>query len=192
LNSTARQESIYGAVPDLQLTAVLPVGFQSQLHGPTAVNLSNVELAGKYRFLHQAQIGLDAAVFPRVFLPAGSSAVGDSHASLLVPIWLERDLGPWSTFGGGGYEVNQGNKSRDFFQLGWVITRKIMPNLQIGAEIYHKSADALDAKDSTGLDGGFIYDLDDHFHLMGSMGPGIQNANDANRYSWYAALLTTF
>jgi hypothetical protein len=53
LNSTARQESIYGAVPDLQLTAVLPVGFQGQVHGPTAMNLSNVELAAKYRFLHQ-------------------------------------------------------------------------------------------------------------------------------------------
>jgi hypothetical protein len=182
----------YGAVPDLQLTAVLPVGFQTQSHGPTAVNLSNVELAAKYRLLHQTRIGLDAAIFPRLFLPAGSSTVGQRHPSLLVPIWLERDQGPWSTFGGGGYEFHRGGKSRDFFQLGWVITRKILPNLQIGAEIYHQSAEALDAKDSTGVDAGFIYDLDDHFHLMGTMGPGIQNANDANRYSWYTALLATF
>jgi len=192
LDGAAGIDFNYGAVRNLQLTALLPVGFQSEQHKPTAVNLSNVELAAKYRFLHQAQIGLDAALFPRLFLPAGSSSVGDSHTSLLVPLWLEREMGPWSMFGGGGYDFNRGGSSRDFFQLGFVIARKMIPNLQIGAEVYHKSADSLEAKDSTGVDGGFIYDLDDHLHLMGSIGPGIQNANDTNRYSWYAALLTTF
>ena len=29
-------------------------------------------------------------------------------------------------------------------------------------------------------------------HLMGTVGPGIQNANETNRYSWYAAMLVTF
>src|SRR5580658_7685037 len=57
----------YGAAPDLQLTAVLPAGFDRPLRGPSAVGLGNIQLAAKYRLLHQRENGLDLAVFPRVF-----------------------------------------------------------------------------------------------------------------------------
>ena len=58
----------YGAAPDLQLTATVPMGFDSPASGQSAFGLSNVELAAKYRFLHQDSFGLDVSVFPRVFL----------------------------------------------------------------------------------------------------------------------------
>lgn len=182
----------YGAAPDLQLNAVLPAGFESQLRGPTAVNLGNIELAAKYRLLHQQEVGFDLAIYPRVFLPAGSSTVGASHISLFAPIWLEKDFGPWTTFAGGGYEINRGNGSRDFYQMGWAVTREIMRGFQLGAEVYHQSGEATGVPDSTGIDGGFIYDLTDNYHLMGAVGPGIQKANDTDRYSWYVALQITF
>jgi hypothetical protein len=35
-------------------------------------------------------------------------------------------------------------------------------------------------------------DLTEHLHLMGSMGPVLQNAAQANLYTWYAALLVTY
>jgi len=182
----------YGGAPDLQLSAVLPAGFNSALRGPSAVGLGNIQLAAKYRFLHQKEVGLDVAIFPRFFLPAGSNAVGTTHVSVFLPIWMEKDFMEWTTFGGGGYEFNRGAGSEDFYQLGWAITRQIRPGLQLGAEVYHQSADAPDTEDTTGLNVGIIYDLNNHFHLMGTAGPGIQNANDTNRYSWYAAMLVTF
>src|SRR5579859_5930864 len=90
----------YGALPDLQLTATLPAGFDQSAAGGTRFGLSNVELAAKYRFLHQDTFGLDIAVFPRVFLSSGSNAVGENHASLLLPVWVEKDWnGGWSAFG---------------------------------------------------------------------------------------------
>jgi hypothetical protein len=58
----------YGAAPDLQLTANVLMGFDSPASGESAFGLSNVELAAKYRFLHQDSFGLDVSVFPRVFL----------------------------------------------------------------------------------------------------------------------------
>ena len=61
----------YGAAPDLQLTATLPAGFDRPAGGGSSVGLSNVELAAKYRFLHQDLFGLDVSVFPRIFLPSG-------------------------------------------------------------------------------------------------------------------------
>src|ERR1700712_3742108 len=80
----------YGAAPDLQLTAVLPLAWDHPNAGPSSANLGNIELAAKYKFLHQDDIGFDVAFFPRVFLPAGSDAGGEGHVSLLLPIWIGR------------------------------------------------------------------------------------------------------
>src|SRR5882672_2540443 len=69
----------YGAAPDLQLTAVVPIGYDKSQGTDISISLGNVELAAKYRFLHQADTGWDVGVFPRLFLPSGSSAVGERH-----------------------------------------------------------------------------------------------------------------
>lgn len=53
----------YGAAPDLQLTATLPAGFDQSGAGGTRFGMSNIELAAKYRFLHQDTFGLDVAFF---------------------------------------------------------------------------------------------------------------------------------
>ena len=76
----------YGALPDLQLTAVFPLEVKSPVGGPNAAGLGNIELAAKYKFLHQEDVGWDVAVFPRVFFPSASSRVGEQHVSLLLPI----------------------------------------------------------------------------------------------------------
>src|SRR5271168_339653 len=63
----------YGGAPDLQLTASLPIAYDVPAAGGTLGGFGNVELAAKYRLLHQADIGWDVAAFPRVFLPSGSA-----------------------------------------------------------------------------------------------------------------------
>jgi hypothetical protein len=40
-------------------------------------------------------------------------------------------------------------------------------------------------KDTTGFNIGAIYDFDDHNHLLVSVGRALQNACEANLYSWY-------
>ena len=76
--------------------------------------------------------------------------------------------------------------------MGWALARRVLPDLQIGAELYHQTADTRAGRASTGVGAGVIYDLGDHYHLMASFGPGIQNSGDTDRASWYAALLFTF
>jgi len=178
----------YGAAPDLQLTWVIPVAFDRPKIGPSSAGLGNIELAAKYKFLHQDDIGVDVAFFPRVFLPAGSASAGERHTSLLLPIWIGREWGNWSTFGGGGCVINNGGGSHNFCQVGWVVTHQLTKDLNLGVEIYHQGGDSAGAKPSTGIGFGAIYDLSERFHLLASFGPGIQNAADTNRYTWYTAL----
>jgi Putative MetA-pathway of phenol degradation len=182
----------YGAAPNLQLTAVLPAGFAFAAGSPTVTALSNIEVAAKYRFLTQDIAGFDVAVFPRLFLPSASSAIGERHASLLLPIWLERDWGQWSAFGGGGCEINRGGSSQDFCEMGLAITRQIVPNLQLGLEIFHQTPDTQSGVATTSLGVGVRYDLNDNFHLLGYLGRGIQNVEQTDQFNWYTSILFTF
>jgi hypothetical protein len=184
----------YGAAPDLQLTATVPAGFDRPAGGSADVGLSNIELAAKYRFLHQDGFGLDVSVFPRVFLPSPSSnaGVGDNHASLLLPVWVQKDWdGGWSAFGGGGCTVT-GRRAVDFCQTGAVLAYQLLPKLQIGAEIFHQTSDSLGAPATTSAGIGWKIDLTDNYHLLGYVRRGIENADQTDGYSWYASVLFTF
>ncbi|HWS10822.1 MAG TPA: hypothetical protein VN362_23495, partial [Xanthobacteraceae bacterium] len=125
-NGEAGVDFNYGGAPNLQLTATVPAAYDLPAGGPFVGGLGNVELAAKYRFLTQQNVGLDVAVFPRVFLPSGAANVGEQHASFLLPVWMQKDWGPWSAFGGGGCEVNRGGDARDFCLAGLVVTRQIV------------------------------------------------------------------
>lgn len=182
----------YGGAPDLQLTATIPAGFELPSGGSAKLGLSNIELAAKYRFLHQDMVGWDVAVFPRLFLPSPSSAVGDNHASFLMPVWVQRDWGGgWTSFGGGGC-LFSAEFAQNHCMAGWVVTRKFMPNLQLGVELFHQTADAAGTPASSSLGVGITYDINKTYHLLGYVRRGIQNAEETDRFGWYMALLTTF
>ena len=181
----------YGATPDLQLTAVLPWGYERANGAHFTSGLGNIELAAKYRLLHQESFGWDVAVFPRLFLPSGSSQ-GEHHASLLIPIWLGKNWGDWSTFGGGGCALNRGGDSQDYCIAGWALTRRLRPDLQLGAELYYQSADSKGASDSTVLGLGATYDFSERFHFLGYVGSGLKNAAETGRTLCYASFLFTF
>jgi hypothetical protein len=194
-NGTASAAGIdfnYGAAPDLQLTATLPAGFNRPTFGPTSVGLSNIELAAKYRFLHQDGFGLDVSIFPRVFLPSDSNTIGDNRAGLLLPIWVQKDWGGgWSAFGGGGCMIG-GLGSQDFCLAGGVLNYQLLPKLQVGAEFFHQTADRIGTPATSSLGIGVRYDLNDTYHLLGYVRRGIENANETDQYSWYASILFTF
>jgi hypothetical protein len=182
----------YGAAPDLQLTATLPAGFDSPSSGRTRGGLSNVELAAKYRFLHQDSFGVDVAVFPRLFLPSASPNVGDNTASLLLPIWVQKDWsGGWSAFGGGGCVIS-GRTSQNFCLAGGVVTYQLLPKLQLGMELFHQTADSNGSPPSTSVGLGARYDINETYHLLGYIRRGIQNTDETDQYSWYSLVLVTF
>jgi hypothetical protein len=182
----------YGAAPDLQLTATLPAGFDHPAAGGTSIGLSNIELAAKYRFLHQDSFGLDVSVFPRVFLPSPSKNVGNDRASLLLPVWVQKDWsGGWSSFGGGGCVIS-GRSSQNFCLMGGVVTYQMLPKLQLGVELFHQTADGNGTPTTSSVGLGARYDINDTYHLLGYVRRGIQNANETDQYSWYASVLFTF
>jgi hypothetical protein len=178
----------YGGAKDLQLTAVLPLNYQTGRDG--AVGAGNVELAAKYKFLHQADGSPlpDVAFFPRIFVPTAGRRFGTRRLSVLLPLWAQKDVGPWSVFGGGGYDINPGPGERDFWLTGIGLQRALGERLALGAEIYRQTADADDARRFTGVNVGALYKLNAHWSVLGSAGPGIEHGRTEGRYGVYVAL----
>jgi len=182
----------YGAAKDLQLTAVLPLAFAA----PNAFSDNglragpgDVELAVKTKVLHQSDGTWtpDVAFFPRVFVPTADRALGTGRLGLLLPIWAEKDFGPWSVFGGGGYQVNPGLGQRNFWQGGGAISRTFGERLSLGAELYGQTRDAAVGGPYATLNLAATYRLTHHWSVLTSAGPAWNRA-DANGYVFYGAL----
>jgi hypothetical protein len=194
IDGTSGQAGIdfnYGAAPDLQLTVVVPAGFSEPVANAAQLGLSNIQFAAKYRFLHQEGFGLDVSFFPRVFFPSGSRGAGDANTSVLLPLWLEKDWKDWSVFGGGGCVIST-DSTENHCLAGGVLTRQVLKTLRLGVEVSYQSAAANGTPASTAVGFGATYDLTDNYHLLAYVNRGVQNADQTNQLSFYAAVLFTF
>lgn len=160
----------YGAAPDLQLTVGLPTAFSHDDAG-WRWGAGDVAVSAKYRFYHDEQAGISIAAFPGITLPTASNGMGNGNVTALLPVWLQKDTGAWSLFGGGGYAINPGSGNRDYWTAGAAVTRQIGPDLLIGVEADRQGPDAIGGRASTSLGLGAIVQLPSPFRLLASGGP---------------------
>ncbi|MES2325745.1 MAG: hypothetical protein V4499_00240 [Pseudomonadota bacterium] len=180
----------YGPVKDVQLTATLPLSFS---HAPLEgwrEGTGEVELAVKYRVIHDEHSGFSAAIFPRAILPTASRSP-DEKTRVLLPLWLEQDFSAGtSIFGGGGYEVNPGPGNRSFWQAGVAVTQDLSRKLSVGAEVTRQGPDSVGGTAQTRAGAGVIVQLSKHYALLFSAGPTW--ADHRTAYHFYAALGLNF
>ncbi len=176
LGGSAGLDLNYGGAKDLQLTVVLPLGFSNG--GGFGVDglrggPGDVELAVKYRPVHQSEGSWtpDVAVFPRLFVPTGGTRFGSGHAQLLLPVWAQKDFGPWSVFGGGGYQISPGAGQRSFWQGGVAIARDLSKRLNLGVEGFSQGDDTVAGGGYETANFALVYKLVTHWSLLVSGGP---------------------
>ena len=186
----------YGALPNVQVHAIIQQGFTAPSGGRTGFALGDIELGVKYRFITPGEDDWfpQVAVFPLIEVPTGNQKLGFStgHAQVFLPVWLQKDLDPWTVYDGGGYWINpgQGNKNYGFF--GVALWRKITEQLNLGVEVFHQTSPADGVPSSTGFNVGATYDLSENWHVLTSVGRGLQNTSATNQFSYYLALQLTF
>ena len=180
----------YGGGPNLQLTATVPISFEDPRAGASSAGLGTIELAVKYRFLHQ-EGGWSAAVFPRAFIPAGPGSSGQ-RVSLLLPVWVGRSGKDWSVFGGGGCALDSGGGAQNYCLTGLGAIHDVGDKLHLGGEVFRQGADTRGGFASTTLGLGGIYDFNDTLHVLGWLGRGVENPQQTGRGAGYASILFTF
>jgi len=188
LSGQAGLDLNYGAAKDLQLTAVIPMDYDAG--GRTNLGLGDIELAAKYRLLHQDENGLmpDVAIFPRVFVDSADKRFGSARTSLFLPVWVGKDWGSWSVFGGGGYQINPGPGQRDFWQFGAAVTHALNDRLTLGLEAFRFGRESDDGAPVTLVNLGLLYRFTPHWSLLAAGGPGVENASREGNYNFYVAL----
>lgn len=180
----------YGGAKGLQLTATLPLAFAHSADERWLTGSGDVEIGAKYRFLKDERGGWQAALFPRIILPTAARGLGGNRVRLLLPLWVQKDFGTTSMFGGGGYEINPGTGKKDFWQAGIAVTHDVSDKLSIGTEFFWQSADTRDGDSNSGINVGMIRELGGPYALLLAAGPSFSGGKTG--YHCYAALALNF
>lgn len=181
----------YGAFTNGQLHVIAPMAFVAPDHGPAQFGYGDTEVGIKYRFMEETSWRPQIGTFPQIEIPTGDSArdLGGGQTRMLLPIWLQKRLGSYTTYGGGGYWINPGAGNFDWWFLGWVLQYQICARLTLGAEILHATVQETGGSSYTQCHAGGVFDVSDAGHLLFSAGPTIQGPSG---FQGYVAFLLTF
>lgn len=132
-----------GIAKNTQLHLVVPETYSSQ-DGASARGLGDTELGVKWRFVEQTKNRPDIATFPLLEIATGdqSKGLGNGRTWAKIPIWIQKDWGPWTSYGGGGYAINPAPGERDYPFGGILVQRTLSPALSLGGEIFLQGATA--------------------------------------------------
>jgi len=174
----------YGAVPNLQLHIQTPLVFSSPRHETAKFGYGDTELGAKYRLFDESKYLPQVAIYPLVEVPTGNKSrdLGSGHPDIFIPIWLQKKYGKWTTYGGGGYWINPGPENRNWWFAGWLVQRQITPNLALGVEIFHKTANEREGSSSTDINAGGTWDLSETYHILFSAGHTVQGVGAFDAY----------
>lgn len=177
----------YGAAHNLQLTLSLSAAYLHDASG-WQWGAGDIAVSAKYRFYHNDQAGIQIAAFPGITLPTATGGHGARRVTALLPIWIQKDKGAWSLFGGGGYAINPGPDNRNYWTGGIALTRKFSNRLLVGIEADRRGADMDGGRAVTSLGLGTIYRLNRRLRLLAQAGPNFEDSGSGAGYHGYLAL----
>jgi hypothetical protein len=179
----------YGLADNLEASVNLGMAFMHASGEDFHYGFGDAELGAKYRFITEDENGIrpQVAFAPALTLATGNDrlGLGDGHDHVTLPLWIQKSIGDWTTFGGGGYVVNRHGNEKGYWIAGWAAVRKINEHLELGGEVFY-SGSANSADPSTvSFNLGGKYSFTDHDRLLFSAGRGITHVNQTNQFSYY-------
>ena len=162
----------WGVVPNVQLHAVLPWGAIRPSNnpiyvpagvGPSAYGLTDMELGAKIRYLKETKHRPEIGTFTMLEVPTGNvnKGLGVGRVWYKLPVWVQKSWGPWTSYGGAGYQIVHQTQYRSFPYAGWLLQRDIGKRLTLGGEVFSHAKEGFatpQTQSATMIDlGGFYY-----------------------------------
>jgi hypothetical protein len=166
----------WGALPRVQIHAILPWGesaplnrpaYQPSGQGPSAFGLIDMELGAKIAFIKESKHFPQIGSFTMFEMPTGSytKGLGVGKVWYKLPIWVQKNEGKWTFDGGAGYEVVPQTGYRDFPYGGFLLKKELNERLELGAEVFAHGGEgsaAPQTEASTMIDAGGYYHFKHH------------------------------
>ena len=170
-----------GAAPNLQIHLIVPGAYVTPQDN---YGIGDIELGAKYRFVRESGRYPEVGVFPLIELPAGSSELGLGNGQLWarLPVWMQKTHGPWTTYGGGGYQINHAPGMKSSLFAGWLIQRQITRRLVLGTECYYQQAQSVGSREQTDLDIGGYYNFRENLSLLFMIGRSVHGEQQTVGY----------
>lgn len=141
----------WGAVPRIQVHAILPLGaaFPSNnpsipsSMGPNAFGPVDAETGIKWAWIKESKYVPQIGTFTMFELPLGNSSkgLGVGTTWYRVPLWAQKNIGPWTLDGGAGETVVPQAQFRNYPYGGFLVKRDIIHNrLELGTEVFSHGA----------------------------------------------------
>lgn len=167
----------WGAVPNVQLHAILPWGGVMPSNNPIyapggtgvrAFGLTDMEFGVKYGFIKQTKHRPQIGSFTMLEVPTGNAdkGLGVGKVWYKLPLWIDKDFGPWSVVGGAGYAINKQKDYRSYPYGGFLVKRVLSEKLELSAEVFTHAREgfaAAQTQASAMIDAGGYY----HFKSPG-------------------------
>jgi hypothetical protein len=167
----------WGAIPNIQLHAILPFGAVAPTNNPvytpggtgaSAFGLNDMELGVKYGFIKQTPHRPQIGSFTMFEMPTGNlnKGLGVGKVWYKLPLWAEKEFGSWSLVGGLGYAVVPQTGYRDFLYGGYLMKKVVNERLELSAEVFSHAKEGFataQTQASTLIDAGGYY----HFKTPG-------------------------
>jgi hypothetical protein len=181
----------FGAAPNLQLHAIVPLAYSAPQNGSKAYGPGDIELGAKYRFVEEQGWIPMIGTFPLVEVPVGSEkrGLGNGSAQVFIPFWLQKSFDPCSTYGGWGVWLDAGDANRHWWFFGWQFQVKVREWLTPGVEVYHQTPEVALGRSDTRFNVGATVDISENHHLLLSGGRSIEGPG---LFQYYLAYQLTF
>lgn len=165
----------YGLIPNLQFHLILPYVWSLPPMDFPSSGFGDAEVGFLYRFIEESNNRPQVGFYPIAILPSGNAKQGLGNGKIWMkwPLWLQKSIGTWTSYGGGGYAINSQEFSRNFAFGGWTVQKKLGEKLMLGSELYFQGATNIDSKAVTVINFGGSYKVSKSFAYTFSVGHSV-------------------
>lgn len=164
----------WGAIPTIQLHAIVPLGAIVPSNNPaylpagtgaSAFGPTDIETGIKWAWIKESKYFPQIGTFTMFELPTGSysNGLGVGKVWYKVPLWLQKNIGPWTLDGGAGETIVPQFQYRSFSYGGFLVKRDIVHNkLELGAEAFSHGAEGYATPQ---IRGSTMIDIGGYYHF---------------------------
>jgi hypothetical protein len=136
----------WGAIPRVQLHAILPWGVAAPSNNPaylpggtggTHFGLTDTELGAKIAWIKESKDIPQIGTFTMFEMPTGSysKGLGVGRVWYRLPLWLQKNFGNWLLDGGAGETVVPQTNYRDYPYGGFLLKYTFGETMEFGGEV---------------------------------------------------------